>query len=230
MGEDRFKKISNDYAELFTEVFAEQGLDYGKFQHSVFDGVSKYFPTFKNSSILDIGTGDGETLAPFVQTGCINLTGIDLNEEMIEVSKKRFGSKVKEILCDVTNMKMFKPEQFEVITSGACIHNIPKTERDKFWKELLRLSPKVFVAAEKIVEPNPIRHKEYYDREVKAIIKVYKEKHRLDEAAKEWVAHYEYDERERLTLEEIRSYLSNDYKIILFFEMGMYKTIVAIKK
>jgi len=51
--DDRFLKISNDYGELFSEVFAEQGMDYEKLEKSVFDKVSEIEPNFKNLSILD---------------------------------------------------------------------------------------------------------------------------------------------------------------------------------
>ena len=90
---------------------------------------------FKNSSILDIGCGDGETLAQFVKVNCINLTGIDLNEEMLESAKKKFGEKVKLLKVDATKLDLFEPNEFEIIISALCIHNIPRTKRKDFWKD-----------------------------------------------------------------------------------------------
>ena len=229
MSKDRFTKISHNYAELFTEVFAEQGLDYIKFQRSAIEAVSKHYPLFKTASILDIGTGDGETIAPFVKAGCTNLTGIDLNPDMIKSSKERFGSRIKLLQADARNLEMFKTKQFDIIITGICIHNIPRNERKLFWKELLRLDPKIFVAAEKIADPDPVKHKKYYDSETNAVIEVYKNRHKLDEAAQEWIDHYKYDEREKLTIEEIELALSSRYHVKLVFEMGMNKTIIAIR-
>ena len=91
--EDRFEKISNNYGELFSEVFAEQGLDYVKLERSVFEVVDQTHPDL-NTPVLDIGTGDGATIEPFVRAGYTNLTGIDLNPQMLEANKKRFGERV----------------------------------------------------------------------------------------------------------------------------------------
>lgn len=230
MVEDRFKKISKDYAELWTEVFAEAELDYNKFQQSVFESVVKNYPSFKTASILDIGIGDGETMSAFVKARCENLTGIDLNPEMLEASKRRFGSKVKLIKLDATKLDIFKEGQFDIIITGFCIHNIPIPERKKFWKELLRLKPDIFVAAEKIADPDPVKHEKYKKRDMEAIIKVYRDKHNLPEVAKEWIDHYEYDETQKMTLDEINENLSDDYSIELVLDMGMNKTIVAKRK
>lgn len=65
---------------------------------------------------------------------------------------------------------------------------------------------------------------------MKAILQVYKDKYNLNDVAKEWVNHYEYDEKEKLTLKEIEDNLSKDYDLSLVYEIGMYKTILAIKK
>lgn len=158
MAEDRFKELSNDYAEYFGEVFALQGFSYGDFQNSIFNEVEK-LNLAKNASLLDIGCGDGESIAPFVNVGYSNLVGIDLNQAMLESAKKRFGEKVKLFQEDATNMIRFNKDDFEVIITGACIHNIPKNQRKLFWNELIRLNPRVFIAAEKITDPDPLNIK-----------------------------------------------------------------------
>lgn len=228
--EDRFKEISSDYGELFHEVFQEQGLNYEKLEKSVFETVKKHEPKFKEKTILEIGIGDGETIKFFVEAGCKKLTSIDLNKNMLIAVKNKFGNKVKTIQMDAVKMNRFNPEQFEIIITALCIHNISKEQRKILWGELLRLKPKIFVAAEKIADPNPINHKEYYNKEIKAVIKVYKEKYHLEEVAKAWLKHYEYDEQEKLTLDEINQALGQDYDIELIAEMGMCKTIAAIRK
>jgi ubiquinone/menaquinone biosynthesis C-methylase UbiE len=230
MKKDRFEKISNNYGELFAEVFAEQGLDYKKLQQSVFENVSKLKPDFRDASILDIGVGDGATSMAFVEAGCKNIIGIDLNPTMLEAARKKLGENIKLSQVDATNMDVFESKQFSIIITATMIHNIPKNERGKIWKEILRLAPEVFVSADKIVEPNPELHKLYYDNEVAAIKKVYGEKHGLLEAEKVWLDHYECDERERLEIDEINQALGDYYDIRVIYEMGMNKTIVATKK
>ena len=226
---DRFEKIASNYGELFTEVFAEQGLDYGKIEESVFDAVKKLVPNLKEIPILDIGVGDGKTSEPFLKAGCERVVGIDTNPEMIKAATAKFGDAIKLILMDARDMS-FKPGEFPVIVSANAVHNISRQERIKFWQQMLRLSPDIFVSADKIVDPNPEKHKENFNREVTAIKKVFGQKHNLPDAEKVWLDHYDYDERERLELDEIESAIGKEYDIEVVFEMGMNKTIVAKKK
>ncbi|EKE15997.1 MAG: hypothetical protein ACD_11C00057G0022 [uncultured bacterium] len=230
MNNDRFKKISNNYGELFSEVFAEQGLDYEALQQSVFENVSRIRPDFRDAAILDIGVGDGATSTAFVEAGCKNITGIDLNPTMLAAAREKLGENIKLSQADAIDMSTFESNQFAIIISATMIHNIPQREREKFWKELLRLAPEVFVSADKIVDPDPELHKFYYDREVTAIKKVYGEKHGLLEAEQTWIDHYKCDEKERLEINEIKKNLGNYYDIHITFEMGVNKTIVATKK
>lgn len=227
---DRFKKISSNYGELFSEVFAEQGMNYEELEKSIFDNVSEVEPNFKKLSILDIGIGDGVSSVAFINAGCKNLTGIDLNQEMIDATKVKFGDSIRLFKMNATDMTKFEKGEFEIIISGATIHNIPRAERGNFWKEIIRLEPKIFVFAEKIKDLDITKHKKDYQREIEAIKKVYGEKHNLIEAEKEWLSHYEYDEREALNLNEIAENIGKEYKISTVFEMGLYKTILAVKK
>jgi len=232
MQKDRFTKISSDYAELFYEVYSVQGLDYKKFEESVFENVKKLVPNFRNVPILDIGIGDGETSIPFLEAGCRRLVGIDLNPEMIKSAKKRlkrFGDSIKLFQMDATKMS-FKTSEFPIIISAMAIHNISKKDRIGLWKELIRLSPDIFVNAEKITDPDPMKYKTYYDNEIRAIKKVYGDKYGLHEVEKEWIKHYEDDEKERLLMSEIENNIGKEYNIEIVFEMGLGKTVVAIKK
>jgi len=229
MNIDRFEKLSENYGNLFIEVFLELGLDYEEFQRSVFIAVSKADPEFGNKAILDLGTGDGETLKAFVGAGCKKLTGLDLNIRMLEQLKKRFGHRVGVIHADIRKIPV-QPKTFPIIISGEAIHNISKDERKKVWGEILRLKPEIFVNADKMVARTEKEHQQCYRNEVVAIKKVFAKRHGLVEASKEWMKHYEYDEKERLCLSEIEEFFKEDYKIKVVFEKGMQQTIVAIRK
>jgi SAM-dependent methyltransferase len=226
---DRFKEISNNYGELFTEVFAEQGLNYKQFEESVFENATKLQPNLQNTPVLDIGVGDGETSATFINAGCKKVVGIDLNPGMLKAAKEKLGDSIQLVQMDATKMG-FNAGDFPIVVTGAAIHNIPKEARKLFWKELLRLSPDLFISAEKIADPDPEKHKQLYDSEVGAIKKVYGEKHGLHDAEKEWLEHYEYDERERLDMTEIFENIGAEYDIEIVKEIGMYKTVVAKKR
>lgn len=226
---DRFKEISNNYGELFVEVFAEQGLDYKEFEKSVFENAERLQPNLQDTPVLDIGIGDGETSAFFLNAGCKKVVGIDLNPEMLKAAREKLGDLIQLVQMNATKLD-FNTNDFPVIVTGASIHNISKEDRKLFWKELLRLSPNLFVSAEKIADPDPEKHKKQYDSEVNAIKKVYGERHGLLGAEKEWLDHYEYDERERLDMSEIFDNIGAEYDIEIAKETGMYKTIVAKKR
>jgi ubiquinone/menaquinone biosynthesis C-methylase UbiE len=225
---DRFKKISDNCADLSAEVFFEQGLDHKKFEESVFENVKKADPNFQKKTILDIGVGDGGTSESFIKAGCKKVVGIDLNSAMLKAAKEKLGDSIKLSQMDAIEMD-FMPGEFSIIITGAAIHNIPKKDRTNFWKELLRLSPDLFIAAEKITDPDPKKHQAQYNSVVSAIKKVYGEKHKLYKIEKEWLDHYECDERERLELDEIEEGIGEQYDVEIVFEMGMYKTIIAKK-
>ena len=229
-GADRFEKISTDYSELFLEVFDDQGMDYNKLQRSVFESVAQVESNFRDLPILDIGVGDGATSADFIQAGCTKLTGIDLNQEMVDATNIRFGNKMRLFKMNAIEMSLFAEGDFDIIITGAAIHNIPTVDRKKFWKELLRLNPRTFVIMDKIKDPNPEKHKADYDKEIAAIRKIYGERHNLREAEAEWVAHYEHDDEEALGLQEIIENIGNEYEVSVTFEMGLCKTVTAKRK
>lgn len=230
MNNDRFKKIANNYGELFTEVFIEQGMDYGQLDKSVFDSISRVKKDFRDLSILDVGIGDGLSSVRLIQAGCKKLTGIDLNQEMLDVTKAKFGNKINLFQMNATDMSRFKTGNFDIIIAEAAIHNIPRIDRKKFWQEVLRLNPEVIAFAEKIRDSDSEKHMVDYQKEVKAISKIYGEKYNLKEAEKEWLDHYKYDDREALTLQEVEENIGGKYKISVVFEMGLFKTVLAIRK
>ena len=226
---DRFEKISDDYGDLFSEVFEAEELDYGEFEHSIFATVEET-GDYRDKPVMDIGVGDGLTSLPFVEAGYSDLTGLDLNPVMLRQAREKLGDKIKLIEGDATDLSRFSPGEFSVIITGASIHNILRTERPKLWAEMLRLEPEVIVFGEKIVDPDPVRHQTTYDNEVRAIDQVYRQNHGLEEANQIWQDHYIYDEQQRLELPEIEEALGDKYEIKVVFEMGMFKTVLAKRK
>jgi len=227
MNNDRFVAIATDYESLISQVAAIQGNDYAKFEQSIYNEVAK--TPFITGRILDVGCGDGATSFRFIEAGC-NVSGIDLNPEMISAYNQRFAGKTKAEFGDATDMANFALGEISVIITGAAIHNIPVTERVNFWKEVLRLAPKMIVMAEKVVDPDPVKHQAYYDKEVWAIKEVFGHMNNLPVQCQEWLDHYVYDERERLEFAEVQEALGEMYDLEVVYEMGMFKTIRGLKK
>ena len=229
--DDRFARISTDYAALWNEVVHEAGFDYQAFQRSIFKAAVLAFPNLRDSRILDLGIGDGETSKIFVEHGCRQITGVDLNSEMLEASGKRFNGTVKLVQADISNLSgVFSSADFDLVVTGATLHNIPTKVRHSVWKQIQHLDPKLFISGDKIADDDPVKHKEYFDRETKAIVKVYRDRHGLTDMADEWIRHYDIDEREKLVFAEIEEGLDPNYNVELIGEFGMYKTIKAIRR
>jgi ubiquinone/menaquinone biosynthesis C-methylase UbiE len=229
MKNDRFSKIAKNYGELFSEVFEVQGLGYDELQHTIFEQVTKLGYN-KNTSILDIGVGDGRTSRAFIDAGYTDLTGLDLNPEMLAQTKAKYGDKITLVQGDTTDLHMFDPGQFPVIISATTVHNIAKADRKKFWAEMIRLKPELLVLADKVTDPDPVKHQASFDSEVKAIHEVFGRRHNLPEAEQVWVEHYNHDERERMEISEIQSSLGHKYNIAIVYESGMNKTVVCTRK
>ncbi len=227
---DRFEKLSNNYGELFSEVFAVQGLNYSKLVKSLFEAVSKQDPNYRNKTILDIGIGDGLSSEEFVKAGCKKITGIDLNQDMLDNARVKLGESIRLIHMSATDMSAFSKNDFDIIIAGASIHNITKHDRTLLWNEILRLNPTTCVLAEKIKDADQTKHSNDYQKEVAAIKKIYGEKYGLTEAEEEWVRHYEDDDREALTIDEIIANIGNSYEVSVVFEMGLCKTVLAVRK
>jgi len=226
---DRFSKIAKNYGELFSEVFDVQELDYKQLQTSMFEQVSK-LGYDENTPVLDIGVGDGKTSEAFVNAGYANLTGLDLNPEMLEQTRAKYGDKITLVQGDATDLQAFSTGQFPVVITATTVHNIAKVDRKKFWAEMLRLQPKVLVMADKVTDPDPATHEASFKSEVEAIHKVFGRRHNLPEAEQVWVDHYDYDERERMEITEIEMALGRNYDIEIVYESGMNKTVVCKRK
>jgi len=227
---DRFKKIQGNYNELFDEVFQEQGMDYEGLQKEVFNTVAKLEPNFKNLPILDIGVGDGATSRPFIEAGAKDITGIDLNPEMLEAAKNKFGDSIKLKQVNAIDVGSLKDNNFEIVIAGMAIHNISREQRLSFWKGLLALNSKIIVLFEKIKDADSSKYKLALDSELAAVRKVYGEKHGLQTIMEEWIKHYEDDERESLDMAEIHKNLDNDYVVEVTNEVGLCKIVLAQKR
>ena len=71
----------------------------------------------KRSSILDLGCGSGET-AEFLAAKGYNVTGIDLNIEVITQNKLKTKS-VNYILGDITKSLPFSSQNFDAIVADS---------------------------------------------------------------------------------------------------------------
>ncbi len=89
MDDDRFEKLSEDYADHSSEIYQFIGFEYAEVQKSVITTALK-LNLLSDTKILEIGVGDGETskyFLPYYQ----NLICIDLNDQMLANAKKNYA-------------------------------------------------------------------------------------------------------------------------------------------
>src|SRR3989338_2647216 len=96
----------------------------------------KYFPEilkwdkWKGKKVLEIGCGGGTDILQFAKNGAI-VTGIDLTQTAIQITKKRFDAynlKGTFIQADAENLP-FEDNNFDFVYSLGVLHHTPDTER-----------------------------------------------------------------------------------------------------
>lgn len=225
---DRFNGLVNLYDQLFEDVWADLGLSYRLLQESVFKEALENYSDLKNARVLDIGCGTGDTLLPFVKYGCKNLTGVDVNPEMVNLAKEKISTHAKILQCDARDLKQFSKGDFDIVISAAAIHNIEN--RNQFWGELKRIEPKLFVTTDKIAYESLEQHQKNYAAELGSIVRLCREKYHSEEMAQHWINHYEDDEKMRLSMNEINDALGKEYCLSIKNFGGMMKILFAKKK
>ena len=89
--------------------------------------------------VLDVATGTGTVLAEIVRVtaGSVSATGCDVNEQMLEVARRRMrGVDVELVRCDATRLP-FGDESFDAATLAFAIDDMP--DRDRCIQEVHRV-------------------------------------------------------------------------------------------
>lgn len=115
------------------QYFREQEYTTGKY---VIPFISQYKNINKNSSILEIGCGEGGNLLPFMEMGCQSIIGIDLSEPKIKDAQDYFskygdaGKNVEFLCANIFDMTSDDLGTFDVIMLRDVIEHIH--DQDKF--------------------------------------------------------------------------------------------------
>lgn len=109
--------------------FEEQSITSRKY---ILPFINEEITVNKNTSVLEIGCGEGGTLAPFLDLGCHRIVGIDLSGPKLENARKFFENHpntkslelIKADIYDIENLG-----QFDVIIMKDVLEHIHGQER-----------------------------------------------------------------------------------------------------
>lgn len=123
-------KKENENIILYNDQLAQNGYDQNKESIFLFNHVLTNFPMMLNNNIKDVlmlGLGMGITARDFENKG-INVSAIEINPEMIKMSKKYLGLKKTNIIEGDSRYEIDKiNKKFDVIVHDCfLVDNIPK--------------------------------------------------------------------------------------------------------
>jgi 2-polyprenyl-3-methyl-5-hydroxy-6-metoxy-1,4-benzoquinol methylase len=123
------KQFYNQYVTLQVRPrggsFTEQ--DYLNWANGALKHIQGWLPDDHAVPILDVGCGSGKLLYLFQQLGYVNLTGVDLSPEQIQLAQSRF-SQATIIQGDVREFLKDRVEQYSLICAFDVIEHFRKEE------------------------------------------------------------------------------------------------------
>ncbi len=105
----------------------------------------------ENTSILEIGCGEGGNLAPFLKIGCKRIVGVDMSDGKIKNANKFFdkmenGNNIEFICSDVYDLSLEDIGQFDIIITRDVLEHIHGQERFMhFVKSFMKSDGKFFL-------------------------------------------------------------------------------------
>lgn len=130
------------------KYFKEQEITVGNY---VIPFIQETTEVSKNTTVLEIGCGEGGNLVPFLKMGCKRVVGIDMAENKIENAKEFFktienGESVEFITADIYNIDPEELGQFDVIITRDVLEHIHGQEKFmEFVKKFLKPGGKFFL-------------------------------------------------------------------------------------
>lgn len=96
------------------------------------------------NKVLDIGCGNALML-PFVLEKDAFYFGLDISEELIEISEKKYKKEIEDrkakFITGQATKLLFQDKEFDFVISFAVLHHLPSEEfRKKFFEEIMRVS------------------------------------------------------------------------------------------
>lgn len=120
--------------EKYSSVFKDEGKVFNKANAERWGRAYDYYlrgwlPQAKDSSILDIGCGNGVLLHFFAQRGYFRITGVDISPEQCSLARQT-GAQV--LQADALNFLNEHPNEFDLIMAFDIVEHLEKDEVLRF--------------------------------------------------------------------------------------------------
>jgi len=154
------KKKSNDYKEESREKFNKQAAKFdsgygGKHSRELYDNVLHKLSQFSFNNILDVGCGTGNLLSLISSKYKVQLYGIDLSPNMLEIARNKLDGNADLRVGDSENLP-FENESFDIVTCTDSFHHYPHPEN--VLEEIKRvIKPKGRILISDPYAPTPFR-------------------------------------------------------------------------
>lgn len=126
---------------------------------------------FSGKTVLEVGSGPGGNLAIIYEKGCSKITGVDISQHMVTLSKQLLAGKNIEVFKTNGTDLPFADRSFDIVfTSTVLQHNTNEAVLHQLIKEICRVSKSeilLFERVESIIkghESNLGRPIEYYEK------------------------------------------------------------------
>jgi ubiquinone/menaquinone biosynthesis C-methylase UbiE len=124
------KQTFSNQAGIYESTY--NGKHAGKLYRSVIDKVNN----FNCKKVLDVGCGTGTILSLLSKNNAINLSGVDLSEEMLSVAKQKLDDKIELKIGDSEQLP-WENNIFDAIICTDSFHHYP--EPKKALREMARV-------------------------------------------------------------------------------------------
>lgn len=111
-----------------------------KYYYKILDRVAADFDVTRYKTVLDIGCGTGALCQVLYSKG-LQVTGIDAEENMIRVARRKLEDKnITLLTADINQGLTFADKSFDLVISSYVAHGLKLGEREKLYTEMKRLA------------------------------------------------------------------------------------------
>ncbi len=127
------KKKSKDYKEETREKFNKQARsydsgNYGRHARGLYDSVLHRLDQFSFNKLLDVGCGTGNLLSEISIKYDVQIAGVDLTPNMLDIAHDKLGDKADLRVGDSENLP-FDDYSFDMVICTDSFHHYPHPDK-----------------------------------------------------------------------------------------------------